>query len=131
MQLKTALVSLTLGLVAAASTPSIAGPAEGHPNIIVARTATDRAASLTHRLLAFSRRQILDPKITRVNDLVGGFHVDGFGSAFWGSILISIVSWTLSAFFRGSDGRVHPLTHHPQMRRVEGRVVGSSKPGES
>ena len=37
----------------------------------------------------------------------------------------------LSAFFRGSDGRVHPLTHHPQMRRVEGRVVGSSKPGES
>ena len=66
-----------------------------------------------------------------VNDLVHGFHVDGFGSAFWGAILISLVSWMLSAFFRGSDGRVHPLTHHPQMRRVEGRVVGSSKPGES
>ncbi len=66
-----------------------------------------------------------------VNDLVRGFHVDGFGSAFWGAILISIVSWMLSAFFRGSDGRVHPLTHHAQMRRVKGRVVGSSKPGES
>lgn len=66
-----------------------------------------------------------------VNDLVHGFHVDGFGSAFWGAILISLVSWILSAFFRGSDGRVHVLTHHTQMRRVEGRVVGSGKPGKS
>jgi putative membrane protein len=65
-----------------------------------------------------------------VNDLVHGFHVDNFRSAFWGAILISIVSWILSAFFRGSDGRVHPLTHHTRMRHVEGRVVGSSKPGE-
>jgi putative membrane protein len=65
-----------------------------------------------------------------VNQFVHGFHVDSFGSAFWGAILISIVSWMLSAFFRGSDGRVHPLTHHTQIRRVEGRVVGSSKPGE-
>jgi putative membrane protein len=66
-----------------------------------------------------------------VNELVHGFHVEGFGSAFWGAILISIVSWILSAFFRGSDGRVHVLTHHTQMRRVKGRVVGSSKPGGS
>jgi putative membrane protein len=66
-----------------------------------------------------------------VNDLVHGFHVDGFWSAFWGAILIGLVSWMLSAFFRGSDGRVYPLTHHAQMRRVQGRVVGSSKPGES
>lgn len=65
-----------------------------------------------------------------VNDLVHGFHVDNFGSAFWGAILISIVSWVLSAFFRGSDGRVYPLTHHQRMRRVEGRVVNSSRPGE-
>ena len=66
-----------------------------------------------------------------VNDLVHGFRVNGFWSAFWGAILISLVSWMLSAFFRGSDGRVYPLTHHAQMRRVQGRVVGSSKPGES
>ncbi|MGB8340003.1 MAG: phage holin family protein [Chthoniobacterales bacterium] len=65
-----------------------------------------------------------------VNQFVHGFHVDSFGSAFWGAILISIVSWLLSAFFRGSDGRVYPLTHHTQMRRVQGRVVSSSKPGE-
>ena len=66
-----------------------------------------------------------------VNEFISGFHVDGFGSAFWGAILISIVSWILSAFFRGSDGRVHPITHHAEMRRVEGRVVRSSKPCES
>jgi putative membrane protein len=58
-----------------------------------------------------------------VPTLVGGFHVDGFGSAFWGSIITGIVSWLLSAFFRGSDGRMHVLTHHTQMRRVQGRVI--------
>ena len=34
--------------------------------------ASKRAAALTHRLLAFSRRQTLDPKATDVNRLVGG-----------------------------------------------------------
>lgn len=66
-----------------------------------------------------------------VQDFVPGFHVDHYGSAFWGAILISVVSWALSAFFRSSDGQVRPISHHPtRMRRVEGRVVGSSKPGE-
>ena len=58
-----------------------------------------------------------------VPSMVMGFHVDGFGSAFWGAILISIISWMLSAFFRGSDGRVHVITHHSQIKRVEGRVI--------
>jgi len=38
----------------------------------VAQGAAKRAASLTHRLLAFSRRQTLDPKPTDVNQLVFG-----------------------------------------------------------
>ena len=58
-----------------------------------------------------------------VPSMVMGFHVDSFGSAFWGALLISIISWMLSAFFRGSDGRVHVLTHHTQIKRVEGRVI--------
>ena len=58
-----------------------------------------------------------------VPGLVSGFHVDSFSSAFWGAILVSIISWVLSAFFRGSDGRVHVLTHHTQVRRVSGRVI--------
>ena len=58
-----------------------------------------------------------------VPGIVIGFHVDGFLSAFWGAIVISVVSWILSAFFRGSDGRVHVLTHHTQIRRVRGRVI--------
>jgi putative membrane protein len=62
-----------------------------------------------------------------VPGIVTGFHVDSFGSAFWGAIVISIVSWLLSAFFRGSDGRVHVLTHHTQVRRVRGRVIEPGK----
>ena len=62
-----------------------------------------------------------------VPSIVSGFHVDGFWSAFWGAIIISVISWLLSAFFRGSDGRIHVLTHHTQIKRVEGRVI---EPGE-
>jgi PAS domain S-box-containing protein len=40
--------------------------------ISAAQGATTRAAALTHRLLAFSRRQTLDPKPTNVNKLVSG-----------------------------------------------------------
>jgi uncharacterized membrane protein YvlD (DUF360 family) len=58
-----------------------------------------------------------------VPGIVSGFHVDGYGSAFWGAIAIGIISWLLSAFFRGSDGRVHVLTHHTQIKRVQGRVI--------
>ncbi len=40
--------------------------------MVAAQGATRRAAALTHRLLAFSRRQTLDPKPTDVNALVSG-----------------------------------------------------------
>jgi PAS domain S-box-containing protein len=40
--------------------------------INAAQGASKRAAALTHRLLAFSRRQTLDPKPTNVNALVAG-----------------------------------------------------------
>ena len=62
-----------------------------------------------------------------VPSVIVGFHVDSFWSAFWGAIVISIVSWILSAFFRGSDGHVHVLTHHTQMRRVQGRVIDDER----
>ena len=55
--------------------------------------------------------------------IVTGFHVDSYGSAFWGAVVISLISWLLSVFFRGSDGRVHVLTHHTQIKRVQGRVI--------
>jgi putative membrane protein len=64
--------------------------------------------------------------------LVGGivpcFHVPGFWNAFFGAIVISIVSWALSAFFRGSDGRIYVITHHSQvkkeeMKKAQGRVI--------
>jgi PAS domain S-box-containing protein len=40
--------------------------------LTAAQGAARRAATLTHRLLAFSRRQTLDPKPTDVNRLIGG-----------------------------------------------------------
>ncbi len=40
--------------------------------VAAALTSADRAAALTHRLLAFSRRQTLDPKPVSVNRLVSG-----------------------------------------------------------
>ena len=40
--------------------------------MVAAQGAAKRAAALTHRLLAFSRRQTLEPKVTDVNALVDG-----------------------------------------------------------
>ncbi|MFC3125674.1 PAS domain-containing protein [Pseudoroseomonas globiformis] len=40
--------------------------------ILAARGAAERAASLTHRLMAFSRRQTLDPRPVRADELVLG-----------------------------------------------------------
>jgi len=58
-----------------------------------------------------------------VGQIMPCFEVPSFWRAFFGAIIISIVSWLLSAFFRGSDGRVHVLTHHSQIKRVPGRVI--------
>ncbi len=64
-----------------------------------------------------------------VGVIVPGFHVDGFWTAFFGSIIIGIVNWALSAVFKGSDGEYHVMTHHSDvrggMKRVEGRVIDS------
>ncbi|MFK7698420.1 PAS domain-containing protein [Pseudomonas caspiana] len=46
--------------------------AETDKYITTAQGATKRAAALTHRLLAFSRRQTLDPRPTNVNILIEG-----------------------------------------------------------
>ena len=62
-----------------------------------------------------------------VSEIVPCFKVHSFWSAVFGAIIISFVSWLLSAFFRGTDGRVHILTHHTQIKQVRGRVI---EPGE-
>ena len=62
-----------------------------------------------------------------VGQILPCFTIPGFWSAFFGALIISVVSWMLSAFFKGSDGRVHVLTHHTQIKTVRGRVI---EPGE-
>ena len=52
------------------------------------------------------------------------FHVADFRSAFFGSIIISLVSWILSSFFRTSDGKIHAITHHPSMKKAVARTLG-------
>ena len=58
-----------------------------------------------------------------VSKIVPPFSVDGFWSAFFGSIVISLVSWALSSFFRGSDGRIHAITHHAAIKKANARVI--------
>jgi PAS domain S-box-containing protein len=51
------------------------GLSEGDPlrsHITEIRTAADRAAALTRQLLAFSRRQVLQPRVLDLNKIVGG-----------------------------------------------------------
>jgi putative membrane protein len=62
-----------------------------------------------------------------VGQVLPCFQVPGFWRAVVGAVIISFVSWLLSAFFRGSDGRIHVLTHHTGIKPVRGRVV---EPGE-
>jgi putative membrane protein len=56
--------------------------------------------------------------------LVPGFHVGGFWNAFFGSIIVSVVSWGLSLFFRAHDGSYQVITKYGEMKRVPGRVIG-------
>jgi putative membrane protein len=58
-----------------------------------------------------------------VSAVIPAFEVASFWSAFFGAIIISIVSWALSSFFRASDGRVRWITHHESMKRADARVV--------
>jgi putative membrane protein len=58
-----------------------------------------------------------------VSALLPGFTVDGFWSAFFGAIIIGIVSWALSSFFRSSDGKIHAITHHPAMKKADARTL--------
>ena len=58
-----------------------------------------------------------------VAQIIPSFGVDGFWSAFFGSIVISFVSWILSSFFRSSDGKFHTITHHPSIKKANARVI--------
>ena len=51
------------------------------------------------------------------------FQVDGFWHAFFGAIIISLVSWVLSSFFRTSDGKIHAITHHPSIKKAIARTL--------
>ena len=58
-----------------------------------------------------------------VSKVIPGFHVAGFWTALFAGIIIGLISWVLSSFFRASDGTLHPVTYHPSIKQVQGRVI--------
>ncbi len=58
-----------------------------------------------------------------VGVLVPGFQAGGFWSSFFGAIIISLVNWALSAFFKDSDGHYQILTDPGQLKQVQGKVI--------
>src|ERR1700677_162178 len=72
---------------------------------IAGLSAAKRAAALTHRLLAFSRRQTLDPKPTDVNRLVTGMQ----------EIIQRTVGPTIAFEFVGLSGLWPTLVDHSQL----------------
>lgn len=58
-----------------------------------------------------------------VSTIIPGFTVVWFWPAFFGAIVISIVNWALSSFFRDSSGRIHTLNYHPSVKRANARVI--------
>ena len=67
--------------------------------IAAAQGAASRAAALTHRLLAFARRQTLDPKAINANKLIG---------------------------IHGRDGSAHGRAEHPHRDRARRRSVADA-----
>jgi putative membrane protein len=60
-----------------------------------------------------------------VSGLVPCFHVDSFGHAVLGALIISFVSWILSAFIRSDNGRmsVRVITREDGIKQAKGRVI--------
>jgi len=61
-------------------------------------------------------------------ELVPGIHVDGFWNAFFGSIVVSIVSWALSSFVRNPNGEIRVISRQDgfwvvREKRVQGRTI--------
>lgn len=57
-----------------------------------------------------------------VGYLLPCFQVGSFGSAFFGSILISIISWLVGGFFKANQVRVDSR-RHSEPKRVNGKVI--------
>ncbi len=63
-----------------------------------------------------------------VGAVVPGFHVDGFWQAFFGSMIISAISWGLNGFSRSGEGRDELIQSQDASARagektVQGRVL--------
>lgn len=67
------LLTAILGAVDALDEQLTASPCSTRTHVAMIRQAGERAAALTHRLLAFARKQPLDPRQTQINELLADF----------------------------------------------------------
>jgi putative membrane protein len=60
-----------------------------------------------------------------VSGLLPCFHVDSFGAALLGALIISFTSWILSAFIRSENGRmtVRVISREDGIKQAKGRVI--------
>lgn len=58
-----------------------------------------------------------------VSSVIHGFYVAGFWNALFAGLVIGLISWILSSFFRASDGQIHSVNHHAQMKQANARVI--------
>jgi putative membrane protein len=60
-----------------------------------------------------------------VSGLLPCFHIGSFGHAFLGAIIISLVSWILSAFIRSENGRmsIRVISREDGIKQAKGRVI--------
>ena len=62
-----------------------------------------------------------------VSSMIHGFHVEGFWNALFAGIVIGLISWVLSSFFRSSDGHIYSVNHHTKIKQANARVVSDDK----
>lgn len=62
-----------------------------------------------------------------VSSMIHGFHVEGFWNALFAGIVIGLISWVLSSFFRSSDGHIYSVNHHTKIKQANAHVVSDDK----
>ena len=95
----------------------LAGDESAMQEALEIKSAGERAASLTQQLLAFSRRQVLQPKVLDLNAIVADF--DRMLRRLVGErIRVAIDCAARPMASKGRPGRIRPRDHEPFVERA-------------
>ena len=99
---------------------------EGHPvrsHLVGIREASEKAAALTHQLLAFSRRQILELKAVDLNDVVTGL-AKALTKMIGGDIQLELQTKATISMIRADRGQVEQVLMNLVMNAKESMTPG-------